>query len=323
MHLLSLRDTDLSGRSNLGRALTMRRFGFGLVLAGLLAVLTAGVAFAQDYPSPTGSLVNDFAGLLSPQAKTQLEARLLQLEKDTSAEVAVVTITTIGDSSIEEYASGLFQKWGIGKKGRDNGVLFITALQERKVRIEVGYGLEGVLTDGRAGRILDYGVLPSFRAGDYETGIINGVAAIEDYIRKGSPAPPLNDNPVRRIFKPDFLAPILIVLGIASIYLFGFLARSKSFWVGGVWGAVMGGVLGLATGRVIGLILVALGMAGFGLLLDWLLSRNYKAFKSKGESTGWGHTWGGFRGPYGGGFGGGFGGFGGGTSGGGGAGRGW
>lgn len=305
----------------------MLKFRFGFILAGLLAALTAGVAFAQDLPPPQGRLVNDFAGLLSPQAEAQLEARLIQLEKDTAAEVTVVTIVALGDESIESYAEALFQKWGIGKKGADNGVLFIMALEERKMRIEVGYGLEGVLTDGRAGRILDKEVVPHFREGKYETGIINGVAAIEDYVRKGSPPPPLNDNPVRRLFSPDLLAPVLIALGIASIYLFGFMSRSKSFWAGGVWGSVMGAVVGLATGRMLGLILVLLGMTGFGLFLDWVLSRNYKAFKSTGRSTGWGNTWGGFRGPYGGGFGG-FGGgggfhFGGGGSGGGGASRGW
>ena len=306
----------------------LRQFKFGLILACLLAALTAGVAFAQEFPQPTGRLVNDFAGVLSPLAELQLENRLVQLEKDTTDELAVVTITSLGDESIETYAVGLFEKWGIGKKGKDNGVLFIMALEERKVRIEVGYGLEPVLTDGRAGRILDSEVVPSFREGDYETGIINGVAAIEDYLRTGALPAPLKGNPVRNFFAPDFLGLILIVLGIVSIYLFGFMARSKSFWAGGVWGTAMGGVLGLATGSVIGLILVVLGMAGFGLFLDWILSRNYKAFKAMGQSPKWGSTWGGFHGPYGGGFGGGFGGgggggFGGGMSGGGGAGRGW
>ncbi|MBI2850791.1 MAG: TPM domain-containing protein [Chloroflexi bacterium] len=300
----------------------MKRIGLGTVFALLMATLaTAGVTFAQTFPEPTGRLVNDFAGLLSPQAEAQLEARLLQLEKDTTDEVTVVTITTLEGEDINDYAVGLFEKWGIGKKGQDNGVLFIMALEERKVRIEVGYGLEPVLTDGRAGRILDNEVVPAFKTGDYEAGIVNGVGAIEDFLRKEQ-RHPLSMNPVQNLFRPDFLAPILIGLGIFSIYLFGFAARSNSFWLGGVWGVLVGAFLGLATGRVIGLILVTLGVTGFGLFLDWVLSRNYKALKSASKPTSWGNTWGGFGGGYAGGGGGGFH-FGGGRSGGGGAGRGW
>jgi len=305
----------------------LRQLKFSIALAILVAILLTGVAFAQDFPQPTGRLVNDFAGVLSPGAEAQLENRLLQLEKDTTDEVAVVTVVSLEDSPIEDYASELFQKWGIGKKGKDNGVLFIVAPNERKVWIEVGYGLEPVLTDGRSGRILDNEVLPGFREGDYETGITNGVIAIEGYLR--TPLAPLQDNPVRRaVSTADFLPPLLIGLGIASIYIFGFMARSKSIWLGGIWGGGVGAVLGLVAGGLLGLILFTIGLTGLGLFLDWLLSRNYKATKSLGHSTGWGSTWGGFRGPYGGFGGGSFGGgggfhFGGGASGGGGAGRGW
>ncbi|OGO23892.1 MAG: hypothetical protein A2Z28_05140 [Chloroflexi bacterium RBG_16_51_9] len=308
----------------------LRQFRFGLILASLLAVLTASAVFAQDFPQPTGNLVNDFAGLLSPAGKAQLESRLLQLEKDTTDEVAVVTIASLEGDSVEDYASRLFEKWGIGKKGKDNGVLFLVAPTERQMWIEVGYGLEPVLTDGRAGRILDNEVLPSFRDGDYEAGITKGVIAIEGYLRKGTPPTALEENPVRRVAsKADFLPSLLIGLGIVTVYLAGFMARSKkSIWLGGIWGFVMGAVLGLVTGGLLGLILFPIGLTGLGLLLDLVLSRNYRALKSTEQSTGWANTWGGFRGPYGG-FGGGFGGggggfhFGGGMSGGGGAGRGW
>lgn len=306
------------------QALTLKCLSFGIVLGCLLAVLTAGMAFAQDFPSYTG-FVNDYAGLLSAEGKAQLEDRLSQLEKDTTAEVAVVTITSLEGESIEDYAVGLFEKWGIGKEDKDNGVVFLVALTERKVRIEVGYGLEPVLTDGRAGRILDTAVVPNFKTGDYETGIIAGVAAIEDYLREGAT---LADNPVRNLFSGiGFLPPLLIGLGIISVYMAALMARSKSIWLGGVWGGVVGGILGLVTGGGLSLIFFPLGLIGAGLLLDWVLSRNYKALKSQKRPTSWGSTWGGFRGP--GGFGGGgFGGgggfhFGGGMSGGGGAGRGW
>ena len=327
MRILSLRAILPAERrrGNQGGTQAFKILSLAAILAVLLAALTTGIAFAQNYPAYNG-FVNDYAGLLSPSARAQLEARLSQLEKDTSDEVAVATVNSLDGDTIEGYAVGLFEKWGIGKKDKDNGVLFLIAPTERKVKIEVGYGLEPILTDGRAGRILDNAVLPSFKKGDYETGIIAGVASIEDYLRNGST---LAENPVRSLVSgPDFLPPLLIGLGIASVYIAALMARSKSIWLGGVWGGVTGGILGLVTGGGFSLIFFPLGLIGAGLLLDYVLSKNYKALKSMSKPTNWSNTWGGFRGPSGGfggfgGGGGGFGGFGGGMSGGGGAGRGW
>lgn len=127
-------------------------------------------ATAQNFPELSG-YINDNAGLLSPQAKSELEAKLAQLEKDTTAQVFVATVKSLEGDSIEDYASRLFEKWKIGQKDKDNGVLFLVALDDRKMRIEVGYGLEPVITDGRAGRIRDDDVLPLFKSNDYEGGI--------------------------------------------------------------------------------------------------------------------------------------------------------
>ena len=145
----------------------MKRSGLTIFLLLSLFFLASGVAFAQTFPDPQG-YVSDFAGLLSAQGKEQIEGQLSQLEKDTTAEVAVVTVKSLEDSTIEDYASRLFEKWGIGKEGKDNGVLFIIASEDRKVRIEVGYGLEPVLTDSRAGRILDKDVVPFLKKNEYE-----------------------------------------------------------------------------------------------------------------------------------------------------------
>jgi len=292
----------------------MKRLWLALALA-VLCLPVIGVA-AQTLPSPQG-YVSDFAGLLTPDVRQQLEGRLVRLEKDTRADLAVATVTSLEGTSIEDYASRLFEKWAIGKKDQDNGVLFIIAPVERQVRIEVGYGLEPVITDGRAGRILDTEVVSHFKEGDYQAGIIGGVSALESYIRAGTPPAPLEDNPVRDLFGQG--TTIFVVLGIVTIYLMGFMARSKSIWLGGIWGAVVGVVLGLMAGGILAVIMVSLASTLLGLLLDFVLSRNYKERAASGQPVTWFPSAGGFRGSSGGSFGG----FGGGSSGGGGASRGW
>jgi len=296
-----------------------------LSLAACLAavVTTAGSALAQgpNLPEYQG-FVNDYAGLLSPAVKTQLDTRLSQLEKETTAEVAVVTVKSLEGDSIDEYAVRLFEKWKIGKKDKNNGVLFLVALDDRKMRIEVGYGLEPLITDGRAGRIRDNDVIPRFKQDDYEGGIVSGVASIEKYIRDGTPPAPLEENPVKSAFG-DWVG-VLFFMTIITIYLSGFMARSKNIWMGGVWGAIAGAIIGLAIGGIVAIIVALLVFMLLGLLTDFVLSRNYQKLVESGKSTDWHRTGGGFwGGGGGGGGGGGFGGFGGGSSGGGGASGGW
>ena len=294
----------------------MKRFISAVILVLVLALWPAWPVSAITFPKAQG-FVSDIAGLIAPADRTALETRLSTLEKETDAEVAVVTVPDLGGTTIEDYASQLFEAWGIGKKDQDNGVLLIIALRERKARIEVGYGLEPIITDARAGRILDDKVIPKFKNGDYNTGILQGAAAIEEYIRAGTPPGPLEDNPVRSVLGDNM--PLLTWLGIITIYLLGFMARSKSIWLGGIWGVLVGIILGFTLGNPGSVMLLAIAGGGVGSLLDLILSRNYKARASKGMTTGWFSSGGGFSG----GGGGSFGGFSGGSSGGGGSSRGW
>lgn len=163
-------------------------------LAGLLIALSAvgwlclsGPAAAQasnqpDFPTLTGRVV-DQAQLLSPEAETALTAKLEALERDTSDQLVVVTVDSLQDREIEEYGYQLGRTWGIGQADDDNGVLLIVAPEERKVRIEVGYGLEPVLTDALSALIIHNEILPSFREGYFERGILQGVAAIDAQLR--------------------------------------------------------------------------------------------------------------------------------------------
>ena len=126
---------------------------------------------------PTGR-VNDYAVILNSETQSYLTSVIDTFEQKTSVEIAVVTIKTLDGETIERYAYNLYNKWGIGKKGKNNGVLFLVAIKERKMRIEVGYGLEAILTDGLCGEIRDKYIIPYFKQGDYPSGIQEGTKAI-------------------------------------------------------------------------------------------------------------------------------------------------
>lgn len=152
----------------------------------LLAALWPALVTGQDLPAPVGR-VNDFAGVLDAEDERALEAELEALDADTTSEVAVATVSSLGGSSVEEYATALFNQWGIGQAGRDNGVLVLVAVNDREMRIEVGYGLEGVLPDGLAGAIIRETFMPAFREGDYPRGIRQGVTRVVEVVRRNEP----------------------------------------------------------------------------------------------------------------------------------------
>lgn len=149
-----------------------------LLLAALFAAAAAPPAFAQQYPDHKGRYVNDFAGVIDRGTLSQLEALLSELDRQTTAQVAVAVVDSIAPESIEMYAVKLFEKWGIGTAQEDNGVLLVVAMQERKIRIEVGYGLEGAIPDTTAKMIIDDRMTPLFRAGRPAEGVAAGVEAI-------------------------------------------------------------------------------------------------------------------------------------------------
>jgi uncharacterized protein len=144
-----------------------------------LCLLAIGVvqAAAQEFPPLTGR-VNDHAGLLSERDEAELEAALARFETETTNQIVVATLESLQGLAIEEYGYQLGRHWGIGQAGEDNGALLIVAPQEREVRIEVGYGLEGELTDARSRTIIETGILPHFRQGDFPAGIKAGVAGM-------------------------------------------------------------------------------------------------------------------------------------------------
>lgn len=163
-----------------GRRLAWIGMALALLVPGVLLVPGAVLA-APTFPALTGRVV-DQANLLSPEAERTLDARLKALEDSTGRQMVVATIPDLQGYPIEDYGYQLGRTWGIGDAKRDDGVLLIVAPNDRRVRVEVGYGLEPVLTDSLSSVIIQTQIVPAFRRGDMEGGILAGAAAIADQL---------------------------------------------------------------------------------------------------------------------------------------------
>ena len=151
------------------------------VVCILIAAAGMGVAKELSLPEHSG-FINDYAGILDPAAKQKLDGLVKTLEQKTSAELALAIVNTTEPLDPKTYAVKLFEKWKIGKKGKDNGILILMAVADRRIEIEVGYGLEGVIPDSTAGKILDQFVIPYFKQGNFSQGLFNGATAIAEII---------------------------------------------------------------------------------------------------------------------------------------------
>lgn len=260
---------------------------------------------AIEYPQPTG-FVNDYAKVMQASEVKKTEELCRQLEKKTGAEIAVVTVQTTSPLDSKTYAVEMFQKWGIGKKGKDNGLLILLAMNEKRVEIEVGYGLEGTINDAKAGEILDQFAVPQFKEGKFGEGLYQTAAAIAVKIADDKDAELGDKYEKYRPSSSDFNIPdaagiiVVILIIIASALPWKLVSGGIGAIVGGIFGYIVGGVGGMILGAILA-------------FLFMFIAPFFRPF------TYWGGGWGG---GFGGG-GGGFGGFGGGRSGGGGAGRGW
>lgn len=158
------------------------------IISLLLALLVSFKAEAEEkIPSAVG-WVNDFAGVINSEYRNKIESIIEETERATSAEIAVATFKSIAPYDEASYARLVFDNWKIGKKGKDNGVLVLIAVTERRWRIETGYGLEGILPDGLCGEIGRNHMVPYFKQGRYGEGIYNAVAAIARIIAKDADA---------------------------------------------------------------------------------------------------------------------------------------
>ncbi|MEK7530986.1 MAG: TPM domain-containing protein [Patescibacteria group bacterium] len=271
--------------------------------------------FAYTSPGVPTSYVSDFADVITEDVQSEIEIRLSAFATNSTGEIAVVTVESLDGDDIESYATNLFREWGIGDKNDDTGILLLIAPTERVVRIEVGYGYEGVVPDIRAAQIIRNDILPRFRDDDISGGVSAGVNSILLLIENPSAAPPLEEESVVS-FDFESLAAVLWIGFILLTWLASALARSKSWYAGGIIGAVVGGLVWFFVPvwgywMLIPLILI-------GLAFDFAVSTAYKESVSRGVSPPWwtGGTWSSGSGSSSGSS---FGGFSGGSSGGGGA----
>ncbi len=274
-----------------------------------LALFLTVQAFALQVPRLQGR-VNDYADLLSPATEASLESVLKTLESSDSTQIVVLTITSLQGDSLEEFSLRVVEDWKIGQQGLDNGVLLLVARDDRKIRIEVGYGLEGKLTDMTAGRIISNVMEPRFRQGDFNQGIIDGIGAIVMTVRgEFTAAGEAKSGGAGREDPGGLLTSMIFIF-----FIFGSLLRKSkaaAAAVGGIATPLLAFLLFGITGLAL-LALIPIGMFG-GLMAAALAGSGGGAVSRGGQAGGYGG--GGFgrsSGGFGGGFGGGGGGFGGG-----------
>lgn len=271
-------------------------------LSLLMLLLVTATAAAYTFPPLTGRVV-DQAALLPPTAEAEITALLEAHERMTGNQVIVVTLNSLEGDAIEEYGVALGRHWGIGQKEKDNGVLLLIAPNERRMRIEVGYGLEGTLTDAISSVIIDRRLRPAFRAGDYEAGIRAGVDGILDVLDNNIPED-LKAAPRQDPVPIDVIIPFMFVLFTVA----QFFKRSGQRLLPAL---AFGGIGGVITASVMHSLLAG-GIAGVVLfLLIYLLKGGSGG--GGGGSHGWSSGSGGWS-SGGGGFSGGGGSFGGGGS---------
>jgi uncharacterized protein len=284
-----------------------------LLAAGALVGAPAAAQQLAAVP-PLQSPVTDLTGTLSPDQKAALEAKLRAFERSKGSQVAVLVVPTTQPEAIEQYAIRVAEAWKLGRENVDDGAILIVALNDRKLRIEVGYGLEGAMPDAIANRIIDEDIVPEFRRGDYYGGIATGVDRMLRVI-EGEPLPEPELSPPSRDVPGLFsLLPFLLIFALVG----GSVLRRIFGRVGGA--LATGGLIGFLTWLMIGVLGLAI-LAGFlafifslggggpggGRGSGWASSRHRSGWGYPGGYGGWGGGGGGFGGGWSGG-GGGFGG---------------
>lgn len=246
----------------------MRRL-LGWLLAGFL-VLTAAAAAAERVPvPPLEARVTDLTGTLSADQAAALESRLTQFEQRKGSQFVILLVPTTQPEPIEAYSIRVAETWKIGRKGVDDGLILLVAKNDRSLRLEVGYGFEGVLPDAVANRIIEDVIVPRFREGDFYGGLQAGVTTVESVVA-GEPLPP----PRRESGGREGRFEELLVMGIIAVTVFGGILRAMfgrlfgSLAAGGLVGAIAWGISGsllAAIGAaIVVLIFVLLGGGGRG-----------------------------------------------------------
>ena len=259
---------------------------FNLLLCGFMVS-------AQEFPQKSTTLVTDYTNTLSADDKQRLENKLLGFNDSTSTQIAIVIIKSVGEYDISQYGTMLIRNWGIGQKDKNNGVLLLVALEDRKVTIQTGYGVEGALTDAATQQIIQKDLKPNFKAGNYYAGLDAAVDHIIGFTKgEYKVDPKAKQRQAQESKGGGNSAAIIIIIVIILIIIF----RKRG---GGGGGQII-------------------GSRGGASPFWWFLAGNMLGGGGRSSGSDWGGFSGG-GGGFGGGGGGGFGGFGGGSAGGGGS----
>lgn len=236
---------------------------FILVSFAIFAAISGLAPGGDDIPSFQG-YVNDFAVVFSEDAKSGMEALASLIERKTTAEMAIVTVKTTSGTPIEDYAVRLFKKWGIGKIEKNNGLLIVMAIDDRAVRVEVGYGLEGAITDIESKNIIEKVMIPYFKKGDYDAGAFSSLLIFAKMIAKeynvdlnieeelknipGEYLDETRPSPLSLLF--TFLI-FMLIFGTRFgplFFLMSYSGRRGGYWYGGSGGSFGGGFGGFGGG---------------------------------------------------------------------------
>jgi uncharacterized protein len=211
---------------------------FALAIALFMAIAAGAIFAADKYPAPRGA-VNDFANIIDPESAAKMEALAREVLQKTGTAVVVVTVPTIGENEdFNFYVNGLYKAWGIGKKGEDKGVLIFLTLKERKIRIETGYGVEGILPDGLVGEVRDKYLKPQLQAGNYGKAFYDTMYVLSSYIAKDanvqlsdSPQPLPYRQDVRQVKKGVNIFGLIFFFIVAALLLGTRTGRSMLPWI--------------------------------------------------------------------------------------------
>ncbi len=271
------------------RSLLLKNRLTGLLLALALILFSSGWAVALEVP-PLKSRVNDYASILSPATAQQLEAMLQNFEATDSTQIVLLTIPSLEGDSLENFSMRVVEAWKIGQAKLDNGALLLISKNDRKLRIEVGYGLEGKLTDLTSGRIIRDVITPRFKEGDFDQGVTNGLSAMMAAVKGEFTASPSSEKKRHSNVDPG----AFFILAIVVFSIMGRLLTRVPLLSAGI-----GALLAPAFGAFM------LGIGGLGLLVLAFLGFIFGLIMAGKAAQGGGFIGGGFGGS-GGGFSGGF-----------------
>lgn len=260
------------------------------VLGLNIAVSIAAYGLSIPSAPPLDRPIIDQTGTFSSTQINDLSAQIKTGRSKKSYQIGVLMMPSLNGRDIESYSIEVARSWGIGEKGKNNGVLLLIAKNDHQLRIEVGSGLEGDLTDAESGRIIRNVITPKFKVDDFYGGVSAGLTSIQAQVEgRADPSSKESAADIGQSIQDTVETWFFVIVGGFGVisWIGSMLARSKSWWAGGTIGGVMGFIIVAAAGWSLLNIFVTIVMIAIGLLFDWLVSRNYRIRTSQGLDPSW------------------------------------